>query len=183
MTGTANDWVTTTAQANSAPNSAFAADISSLSDSTLQASAQITSASAQLAFKNRFTLETNFDGAVLEYSTNGTDWVDVCPDCASVCPGANCPFVSGGYTSTISSSFQSPIMGRRAWSGTQATFMDTVVNLPASLNGQNIFIRWRMASDVSVGSTGIWVDDITLTGGGFVDNYACGAGTPTPTLR
>lgn len=174
LTGTGINWVTTATGPSSAPNSAFANDPATLNDATLVTTAKITSATAQIAFKNKFTLENTFDGAVLEYSTDsGANWTDVCPSCASICPGANCPFVSGGYTQTISTNFQSPIAGRRAWSGTQASYTDTVINLPATLNGQVIQLRWRMASDVSVASTGINIDDIVLTGGQFLDTYVC----------
>ena len=167
------NWVTTTTQANSAPNAAFANDPAALGDSGLTTTAKITSATAQISFKGRVDLENNFDGAVLEYSTDGNTWVDVCPSCASICPGATCPFVSGGYTNTISTSFSSPIGGRRAWSGGPTAFVDQVVNLPASLNGQTIGLRWRVASDTSVSDQGYWLDDVVLTGGQFLDTYIC----------
>ena len=174
LSGTAINWVTSTTGPSSAPNSAFANDPATLNDAALLTTAKITSATASIAFKNKWTTESTFDGAVLEYSTDGgATWVDVCPSCASICPGASCPFVSGGYTQTISTGFSSPIAGRRAWAGTQAAYIDTVVNLPAALNGQTIGLRWRMASDVSVSSTGINIDDVVLTGGQFLDTYVC----------
>jgi hypothetical protein len=174
LSGTGINWVTTTSAPSSAPNAAFANDPGAINDAALTTSAKITSATAQLAFKNKWTTENTFDGAVIEYSTNaGTTWTDFCPNCSSICPGANCPFVSGGYTQTISSSFQSPIAGRRAWSGTQGSFIDTVIKVPAELNGQNILVRWRMASDESVSSTGITIDDVVLTGGQLVTGFAC----------
>jgi hypothetical protein len=182
ISGTGINWVTTTSGPSSAPNSAFANDPASLNDAALVTSAKITSASASIAFKNKFTTENTFDGAVLEYSTNGgNSWTDVCPSCASICPGASCPFVSGGYTQTISTGFSSPIGGRRAWSGTQASYVDTVINLPAALNGQTILLRWRMASDVSVSSTGINIDDIVLTGGQLITGFQCSVATSNKT--
>ena len=71
LTGTAINWVTTATGPSSAPNSAFANDPATLNDSVLVTTANITSATAQLSFKNKWTLETNFDGAVVEYSTDG----------------------------------------------------------------------------------------------------------------
>ncbi|HEY0459881.1 MAG TPA: M36 family metallopeptidase [Pyrinomonadaceae bacterium] len=179
ISGTGINWVTTATAPSSAPNSAFANDPATLNDSALLTTAKINSATAQVSFKNKWTTESTFDGAVLEYSTDGNTWTDVCPSCAAICPGASCPFVSGGYTQTISTGFSSPIAGRRAWAGAQATYIDTVVNLPASLNGQTIGLRWRMASDVSVSSTGINIDDIVLTGGQFLDTYVCSIAPPT----
>jgi hypothetical protein len=182
LSGTGINWVTTASGPSSAPNSAFANDPAALNDAAMTVTAKITSATAQVSFKNKFTLESTFDGSVLEYSTDGgATWVDVCPSCAAICPGASCPFVSGGYNSLISTGFSSPIGGRRAWSGTQAAYADTVVKLPAALNGQIIGLRWRMASDVSVASTGINIDDIVLTGGQFLDSYVCS--TVAPTVR
>jgi hypothetical protein len=182
LAGTGINWVTSAAGPSSAPNSAFANDPATLNDAALTTTVKITSATAQVSFKNKFTTESTFDGAVVEYSTDGgATWVDVCPSCASICPGASCPFVSGGYNSLISTGFSSPIGGRRAWSGTQAAYIDTVINLPAALNGQTIGLRWRMASDVSVSSTGINIDNIVLTGGQFLDTYVCG--TVAPTVR
>ena len=54
----------------------------------------ITSASAQVSFRNNFNLESTFDGGVLEISINGGAFSDI------VAAGGS--FVSGGYTSTIS---------------------------------------------------------------------------------
>ncbi|PYT00861.1 MAG: hypothetical protein DMF63_06050 [Acidobacteria bacterium] len=177
LSGTGINWTTSATGPSSAPNSAFANDPATLNDAALTTVAKITSATASIAFKNKFTTESTFDGAVLEYSTDGGgSWTDVCPSCASICPGAGCPFVSGGYTQLISTGFSSPIGGRRAWSGAQAAYLDTVVNLPAALNGQTIGLRWRMVSDVSVASTGINIDDIVLTGGQFLDSFTCNVG-------
>jgi len=174
LSGTGINWVTTVTAPNSAPNAAFANDPGSLNDAALVTSVKVTSATAQIAFKNKFTTESTFDGAVMEYSTDGgNNWTDFCPNCSTICPGASCPFVSGGYTQTISTGFSSPIGGRRAWAGTQAAFLDTVVNVPAALNGQTIQIRWRMASDTSVSGTGITIDDVVVTGGQLVTSYAC----------
>ncbi|HUR96570.1 MAG TPA: M36 family metallopeptidase, partial [Pyrinomonadaceae bacterium] len=184
LAGTGINWVTSATGPSSAPNSAFANDPASVNDAALTTTVKITSATAQVSFKNKFTTENTFDGAVLEYSTDGgATWVDVCPSCAAICPGASCPFVSGGYNGLISTAFSSPIAGRRAWSGTQAAYLDTVVNLPAALNGQTIGLRWRMASDVSIASTGINIDNIVLTGGQFLDTYLCGIVAPSVKSR
>lgn len=184
LNGTGINYVSSTNAPNSAPNAAFANDPSTLNDSAMTITAKITSATASITFKNKFTTENTFDGEVLEYSTDGgNNWTDVCPSCATICPGASCPFVTGGYTQTISTGFSSPIGGRRAWSGAQAAFADTTVNLPAALNGQTIILRWRMVSDTSVASTGVWVDDVVLTGGQFLDNYVCGSTAPTTRSR
>jgi hypothetical protein len=81
---------------------------------------------------------------VLEYSTNGgTTWTDIITGGGS--------FVSGGYNGALSTGFMNPLPGRQAWTGNSGSYVDTVVNLPASLNGQSVRFRWLMGSDNSVG--------------------------------
>src|SRR5438552_2469969 len=100
---------------------------------------QPASATAQLSFRNNYSLESTFDGGVLEISINGGGtFSDI------VTAGGS--FVSGGYNATISTAYSSPIAGRMAWSGSSGGFLTTTVNLPASANGQTTVLRWRMAS-------------------------------------
>ena len=160
--GTAFNWTTTTTTPNSAPNAAFGNEVATVNAVALVSPAiTINSTSAQITFKNQFNLETNFDGTVLEYSTDGTTWTDV------ITGGGT--FVSGGYTGTISTSYMSPIGGRMAWSGVSASgYITTVVNLPATLNGQSVRFRWLRADDSSVvatGAAGQWIDDVQVLGG------------------
>ena len=156
--GTAISWTTTTTTPSSAPNAAFANDPATVNAAALVSPAvAITSADSQITFKNKYILENNFDGMVLEYTTNGgTTWTDVITGGGS--------FVSGGYNGTISTAFMSPIAGRMAWTGTSADYVDTVVNLPASLNGQSVQFRWLVGSDNAVAATGAWVDDVKVLG-------------------
>lgn len=157
--GTLINWTTVTTTPSSSPNAAFANDPVGVNAAALITPAvPIGSADAQLSFKNKYITESTFDGMVLEFSTDGgTTWTDVITGGGS--------FVSGGYTGPISTGFMSPIAGRQAWSGTSAgPYIDTVVNLPASLNGQSVKFRWLMASDSSVAATGAWVDDVQILG-------------------
>src|SRR5204863_3622712 len=85
-------------------------------------------------------------------------------------------FVTGGYTDTISTDFGSPIGGRLAWSGDSGGYITTKVNLPAAAIGQNIKLRFRMASDDSVNQTGWRIDTIVITVAG-----PCSSATPSPT--
>src|SRR5205085_7181050 len=100
-------------------------------------SVNITTANAQLTFRNAFNLEAGFDGGVLEVTTDaGATWADI------TSAGIGGSFVSGGYNRTISVNFSSPIAGRQAWSalsgGTAATptYITTVANLGANLAGK-----------------------------------------------
>jgi len=162
--GTGITWATTATGPSSAPNSAFANDPATVNMSSLVTpSVPISSASAQLKFKNKYVTEPTFDGMVLEMSIGAGAFQDI------IAAGGS--FVSGGYNATISTAFMSPIAGRMAWSGTSVGgYIDTVVNLPAAANGQNVQFRWRMASDNSVAATGVNVDDVQI-----VSSFTCAA--------
>ncbi|MCY7347395.1 MAG: carboxypeptidase regulatory-like domain-containing protein, partial [Pyrinomonadaceae bacterium] len=157
--GTAINWVTSTITPSSAPNAAFANDPATVNAAALVSPAvAISSASAQLTFRNSYVTETNFDGMVLEYSINsGTTWTDV------ITGGGT--FAAGGYNGTLSAAFMNPIGGRMAWTGNSNGYVTSTVNLPASLNGQMVNFRWLMGSDSSVAGTGVRVDDVQVVGG------------------
>lgn len=161
--GTGITWSTTATGPSSAPNSAFANDPAAVSLSSLVSpSVAISSASAQLKFKNKFATETGFDGMVLEVKIGDGAFQDIL--------AAGGSFASGGYNTTLATGFSNPLPGRQAWSGTSAggTYVDTVANLPAGANGQNVQFRWRMGSDSSVSSTGVNVDDVQI-----VSSFTC----------
>ncbi len=160
-------WTTTTTNPSSAPNSAFTNDPATIGSSYLESPVTaITSSAAKVKFRNRFITESTFDGMVLEIKIGAAAYADI------VTAGGS--FVTGGYNGTISTAFQSPIAGRQAWTGTSAGgYINTEANLPAAANGQNVQLRWRMASDASVASTGVNVDDIEI-----INGYTCAAVTP-----
>ncbi len=156
--GTGITWVTSTTTPNSAPNTAFANDPATVNAAAIESPVfPVSVSNASLSFQKAFTTESTFDGAVLEIKIGAGAWTDIV--------AAGGVFGSGGYNATISSSFSSPIAGRQAWSGTSATFTPTTVTLPASANGQNVQLRWLMASDSSVASTGFRLDDVSVSAG------------------
>ena len=161
ITGTAINWVTTTTNPSSTPNAAFAPDVPTVNLASLSSpTVTIQSAAAKLKFKNRFNTEDNFDGMVLEYTTNGgSTWTDIITG-----GGA---FVTGGYTGTLPTTFMNPLPGRMAWEGNSNGYIDTEVTLPASLNGQTVQFRWVMGADSSVAPAGggVWVDNVEVLGG------------------
>ncbi len=152
---TANVWATDNIKSHSAPNSFFSPDAAVVSDQIIATTASISlgAVATDLSFWHWYNTESTFDGAVLEISTNGgTTWADI---------GAS-NFTKNGYNATISTQFSSPIGGRAAWSGNSAAFIQTKVSLAAYANQPNVKLRWRMASDASVASTGWNVDDILV---------------------
>ena len=158
LSGTAINWITSTAMPSSAPNAAFVNDPTVPSSSALLSPAvAIQTVNAQITFRNAYDTESTYDGMVLEYSTDGgTTWTDI------IAGGGS--FVSGGYNSLINANFGSSIAGRRAWSGSSSGYVNTVVNLPNSLNGQTVRFRWLMGSDEGTGGNGVNIDDVKVFG-------------------
>lgn len=169
ITGDPPTWVTTTTTSDSAPNNAFVPDQDGISDKTLATrNITINATNSVLSFRNWFTTEHDpppaevfWDGYVLEVSTDGGGtWTDIID--------AGGTFVSGPYTGEIDGTANNPLAGRMAWSGisgggTSAVYIDTVINLPASFNGQTLKMRFRMGTDEATAATGAHVDGLSIT--------------------
>ena len=152
-----NPWVTSITTPNSAPNSAFVNAPGCVSDEVLVSRyLSITSAAAQLTFRRKHDLESNYDGLVLEISIDGGSFVDILAAGGSI--------TAGGYNATLNIG-SNPIGGRQAWTGsTSNAFVTTTVTLPASANGKIVVLRWRRGTDSSVSGTGVFIDNISITG-------------------
>jgi subtilisin-like proprotein convertase family protein len=185
-TGVEVAWVTSTTNPNSAPNDAFAPDVSNIGNTTLDTPTfNVPATGAQLTFRNLFNMEASgitptrgFDGMVLEISINGGAFNDITT-------GGNA-FIAGGYTRTIDATFGSPIAGRPAWSGLSGgstaapTYITSTINLPAAAAGQPVKLRWRAGTDnsaVAAGAAGVRIDNIAIVTNGF----ACASQTCTIT--
>jgi len=107
-----------------------------------------------MSFWHRYGFESGFDGGVVEININGGGWNDVGP--------AN--FTMNGYATTpISTAFGSAIGGRRAFTGTQATYIQSVVNLAALSGGNSYQVRFRSVNDNSVSGSAPWrIDDVEI---------------------
>lgn len=153
--GSGINWVTSATNPNSAPNAAFANDPNTQHTTALESpSFLVQSANATVSFQKRFATESTWDGVVFEIKIGGGAWTDI------ITAGGS--FVSGAYNSAIDASAVSTIAGRDAWSGTSATYTPTVILLPATALGQNVQVRWVMASDNGVSGTGFRLDDIVI---------------------
>jgi Astacin (Peptidase family M12A) len=177
-TGDATRWVTSTTTPHTAPNDAFIPDQDGIGDKYLDSpSIAITSASAQVSFRNYFNLEHDpppsevfWDGGVLEVSSaniNGGAFTDVTAVGGS--------FVTGGYTGMIDGTAGNPLAGRMAWSGSSGGYINTVVNLGPNVNGQTVRLRFRLGTDEAVSAPGWRIDTVSVTAG------PCGTPTPPPT--
>jgi hypothetical protein len=171
--GTAATTVTTFP--DTAPNSVFTSEAATVGLSEVTSpTLAVTSAGTKLRFRNLYNTEANFDGKVMEISINGGAFADI------ITAGGS--FVSGGYNSTMPSTFMNPLPNRAAWSGLSGgtaaapTYITTVVTLPAAATGQNVQFKWRQGSDATVvpaTNPGSRVDTITL----FAN--ICGSTAPT----
>ena len=166
-TGSSTGWVTATDLVSSAPNSAFTPAPDTSSQSILNTSANITSASAQLSFKTFYNTESTWDGMLLEIQVGNGPFQNITT--------AGGSFVSGGYNVLMNAS--SPFGAIMAWSGSSTTFVNTVVNLPSSVNGSKVNLRWRAETDTSVtatsGTPAMRIDDVAITGGTLLNGYDC----------
>ena len=166
----ANPWSFITVYAASGITSLYVDDIGSISDSVAYMNANVTlPANAFLHFRHAFWFDAgsgvNYDGGVLEYSTNsGGTWTD-----------AGSLWTAGkNYGGTISSSFGNPLGGRTAFVNDSHGYVASKYSL-VSLSSQSVRFRFREANDSSgVGPIGWVVDDVRI--------YTCVAANPVPTL-
>ena len=155
-------WITSLTTPDTAPNDAVIKDPPEISDKRLETrNIFITSAAAQLSFRNNYNLQNTFDGGVLEVSSPniaGGAFTDITN--ASV--GGS--FVTGGYTSAINAGLGSPIAGRMAWSGNSGGYINTVANLGPHVIGQTIKLRFRLGTDQALAVGGWRIDTLSITG-------------------
>ncbi len=170
--GTA-DWTVSTSEPASPTKVAFASDPAVVSDQYLTSGAiAVPSADPTLRFQSKFSNEPNWDGGVVEITTDGgSTWADLGPQ-----------FTANGYTGTLNAS-GNPLGGRPAFTGTRANYQESVVDL-APYAGQTVHIRFRMGSDASVSSVGWRVDDVKVGREVVVVNTATlDSDETTPTSR
>jgi uncharacterized repeat protein (TIGR01451 family) len=173
-------WVTTSSVRDSLPNSMFSPDPASVgSNALVSPNITLSAGPAQLAFRNNYNLESGFDGGVLEIKIGAGAFTDILT--------AGGSFISGGYNRTISSSFNSSIAGRQAWSGNSGGFITTIVSLPAAASGQTVQLRWRCATDTSTAKTGWYIDSLVISNNvcgncavGVADLVIAQSASPTP---
>lgn len=147
-------WALVTDQAHSPTHAWFVPDDGALTDSRLWMVTPVAvGGGSQLSFWHRYQFEgADFDGAVLEISTNGgSTWSDL---------GAN--IISNGYNGVVDDGYSNPLAGQPAWVGDLAAWTKVDVDL-SSYSGQNAQIRWRIGCDSSVSDVGWYIDDIQIT--------------------
>ncbi len=112
---------------------------------------------ATLGYAARYDFEANWDGVVVEISTDaGATWNDLPPDGGYPAllsltgnpPGNECgyPATQGAYTGSSANEFQAK-----------------TTNLAAFAN-RAVMIRWRFTSDSNVEAEGFYLDDVRVSG-------------------
>jgi hypothetical protein len=173
-TGAGPGWITVNDSVSSPPNAAFTDDTATASDKSLETPPFNVVANGRVTFNHKLDLESStdglaYDGVVLEIAYDQGAFVDIVD--------AGGSFVSGGYDYTIQGSLN-PLFGRAAWSGTSPGYLGVIVDLPPSANGRSVRLRWRVGTDLSIGRSGYWLDDVHVDLDGssdeiFVDDFEC----------
>lgn len=116
-----------------------------------------------LLFWQLYRTEADFDGGILEISTDdGDTWTYITAD----------QFIENGYNSTLANS-DNPLAGRMAFSGTNNGWQRTLVDLSAYA-GQSVKVRFRFGTNTGNARDGWYIDDISLLGNlTHVTNTAC----------
>ena len=152
-------WTLTSDSPDSGDLAAYVADATHAMDSTLTTPPFHIVGNGRLTFRHRVSLEFSgrdpgvaFDAAVLEIRIGSESAFHDVIDSGG-------RFVTGGYDHVVAvgASF---LAGRRAWSGEHPDYGSVVVELPAAADGQDVQLRWRVATDADFGRRGYWVDSI-----------------------
>ncbi len=165
-------WGTSNIASHTWPNDAFSTAPDNILDNRLDTPVFSADPFAfAISFQNHYDLENGRDGAVLEISSpniNGGAFTDITDP--AVGGSVNPP-----YNSVISSSFQSPIAGRMAWSGNSGGYVATQAFLGnAAFPPSQVKLRFRLASDNSGASGGWRIDTFVRL------SNECPSPTPTP---
>ena len=138
---------------DSAPNAIYT------NDPDITGNASITSPSItlgnvrhKLTFRQRYQMDYEFDGGVLELSISGGTFTDIIT--------AGGTFVTGGYDTPL---VGGTLAGRQAWTGDSVNYVTTELDLPANTSNQNIRLRWRFGSDNMEGGDGWRIDNVQIT--------------------
>ncbi len=163
-------WRTSATSLGTAPNSAFATpSASAVLDQRLTSPSWTIPADAEtvrLGFTHRWRTEEGYDGGILELSVDGGVFQDIVQ--------AGGRFLGGGYNLVLDAGFGNPLGSVPAWTGLNgATNTNTVVELPTSVTGHSVRLRWRLGNDESDSvSTAYWrIDSVALS----MDRRLCGS--------
>jgi len=156
LSGNGNLWGWLTQYATSGVVSFYADDLASVADQAIWNDSTLLTADVYLHFRHSFGFESDgngdYDGGVVEYSTDGSNWTDL----ASL-------FDDGqNYGGVLNTNYQNPLGGRNAFVSESHGYVASRYDL-SSLSGQNFQLRFRLGSDNGFGGPLGWAfDDVSL---------------------
>lgn len=110
----------------------------------------LVSASSKLRFKHQYNFEHEWDGGVVEISSDsGGTWTDL-----------ETHFEKNGYDTTLRST--GPLGATDAFTGASLEYITSIVDL-SSFAGDRVIIRFRIATDGGAGSYGWYIDDVFIS--------------------
>jgi hypothetical protein len=149
---TSTNWSISNTRSFSPTSSFFSSNLDVQSDQklTLTNAIALTATPPPLTFRHWYSTESQYDGGVLEISTNdGATWTDMQTN-----------ILNGGYTAAMDAT--TLLANRNAWSGSSNNkFIKTKVNLTPFAN-QSVKIRFRFTSDVGTNLEGWYIDNIAI---------------------
>jgi uncharacterized repeat protein (TIGR01451 family) len=147
---TDTDWAVTDTYSHSPDKAWFAPDLDVVSDMSLILDLPgILPSNMALSFWHFYDLESNFDGGVIEISTDGGNtWTDLGPH-----------ILQNGYDHVLIGDTLNPLAGREAFSGYSYDWLQTLVDL-SGFAGKEVQIRFRLATDQYYAVWGWFVDDV-----------------------
>lgn len=139
--------------ATSGTESLFGDNTDTTSDLRARITVAVPATAPYLHFRHAFDFEgPNYDGSVLEYSADGSNWNDARD------------LIDAGqdYNGTIDADFNNPLAGRSAFVATSHGYVSSRLNL-SHLAGQTVHFRWRVGTDSTVyGPWGWFLDDVRV---------------------
>jgi len=162
--GTANPWQASSAYAMSGSQSLFCSDVSDTNWSRVASptiSVPADAAELEVSFAVTYDCEDlgngreGYDGALLKINVDGRDYL----------AGSFDTLFQGQYLTKLvrgSGSQTNPLQDLSAWTGnTLPDFAPILIRYPG-LAGHDVQIVFEMGSDISVGATGFFVDDVQV---------------------
>lgn len=168
------NFVSTTTTPDSSPNAMYALNPTTVGGGTdlTPPPVSVTSAASTLTFRHSYNTEAGWDGGLLELSIAGGEWLDF--------KAAGGTFTQNGYNGINGAGRNNPVSSRESWTGNSGGYITTVAQFPTAANGKIVRIRFRFGSDDnSAGSgpnPGWFIDNVSLSGAGFVTSFACAGG-------
>ncbi len=158
--GGPDNWFVDTTFATSGDWHFYGYDYFDITDTRLEMDADVAiPADARMQFNHAWDFDwPNYDGGVLEYSTNsGGAWTD-----------ASSLFSAGAiYGGVIGNEFGNPLANRNAFVNSSYGYTATQLNLSSLAGQNNVRFRYRLGTDDSLDWYGWFVDDIRI--------YTCAA--------